>query len=315
MSLLRGLGRSASLAIGMLCALPVLADDITVATKYGDVKVSDQIQRIVTVHEGALDAAFALGFEPVGAISTRGGDGVASYIQDIAKKVDIVGTSRETNLEAVIAQRPDIILASYRLPAEQYALLSKIAPTIVPEGKGIRPDGWIREMRVYAKALNREQKAEEIIAQVSDRAAGIKHVLEAKIPADKRGTSLIRWMPQGALVLTTQFFSNGLLAQAGFDVTDADLIKRGRPHSSPLSLENLSKIDNDWIFMATLDEEGQQALAAAQQSPAFARLDVVKRDQVVPVDGQLWTSASGPIAANAILDDIQNLLDTKVQYP
>lgn len=313
MSLLGGFSRSASLVLGLMCALPVFADDITVATKYGDVTVSDKVERIVTVHEGALDAAFALGFEPVGAISTRGGDGVARYIQDTAKNVNIVGTSRETNLEAVIAQRPDIILASYRLSAEQYALLSKIAPTIVPQGDGIRPDGWIREMRVYAKALNREQKAEQIIQAVADRAAQIKTQLQAKLPADQRGAALIRWMPQGALVLTTQFFSNGLLAQAGFEVTDSGLIKRGRPHSSPLSLENLSKIDNDWIFMATLDEEGQQALEAAQQSPAFARLDVVKRDHVIPVDGQLWTSASGPIAANAILDDIQNVLDSKVQ--
>ncbi|RBO84020.1 ABC transporter substrate-binding protein [Marinomonas aquiplantarum] len=313
MSLLGGLGRSAGLFLGLVCALPVLADDITVATKYGDVTVSDKVERIVTVHEGALDAAFALGFEPIGAISTRGGDGVASYIQETAKNVNIVGTSRETNLEAVIAQRPDIILASYRLPAEQYALLSKIAPTIVPQGKGIRPDGWIREMRVYAKALNREQKAEQIIQAVADRAAQIKTQLETKLPADQRGAALIRWMPQGALVLTTQFFTSGLLAQAGFEVTDSGLIKRGRPHSSPLSLENLSKIDNDWIFMATLDEEGQKALDAAKQSPAFARLDVVKRDHVIPVDGQLWTSASGPIAANAILDDIQNVLDSKVQ--
>ncbi|BFM51245.1 iron-siderophore ABC transporter substrate-binding protein [Marinomonas sp. THO17] len=313
MSLLGGLSRSASLALGLLFTVPVFAEDITVATKYGDVTVSDKVERIVTVHEGALDAAFALGFEPVGAISTRGGDGVAQYIQNRAKNVNIVGTSRETNLEAVIAERPDIILASYRLSAEQYALLSKIAPTIVPQGDGIRPDGWIREMRVYAKALNREQKAEQIIQAVAERARQIKTQLQAKLPSDQRGAALIRWMPQGALVLTTQFFSNGLLSQAGFEVTDSGLIKRGRPHSSPLSLENLSKIDNDWIFMATLDDEGQQALEAAQASPAFARLEVVKRDHVIPVNGQLWTSASGPIAANAILDDIQTLLDTKVQ--
>ncbi|WP_394182381.1 ABC transporter substrate-binding protein [Marinomonas posidonica] len=313
MSLLGGFSRSIGMFFGLMYALPVLAGDITVATKYGNVTVSDKVERIVTVHEGALDTAFALGFEPVGAISTRGGDGVANYIQETAKNVNIVGTARETNLEAVIAQRPDIILASYRLPAEQYALLSKIAPTIVPQGEGLRPDGWVSEMRVYAKALNREQKAEQIIQAVTERAVQIKTQLQAKLPADQRGAALIRWMPQGALVLTTQFFTSGLLSQVGFEVTDSGLIKPGRPHSSPLSLENLSKIDNDWVFMATLDEEGQKALEAAKQSPAFARLDVAKRDHVFPVDGQLWTSASGPIAANAILDDIQRLLNTKVQ--
>ena len=79
-------------------------------------------------------------------------------------------------------------------------------------------------------------------------------------------------------------------------------------HSDPLSLENLSRLEGDWLFLATLNEEGDQALAAAKQSAAFARLPVVDKGPVIPVDGQLWTSANGPLAAQAILDDIESAL-------
>lgn len=288
------------------------ADDINITTKYGNVVVSDDVERIVTLHEGALDSAVALGFEPVGAISTRGGDGVARYIQNIAKDIPIVSSNRGINIEAVVSQRPDVILASSYLSKEEYDLLSRIAPTIVPTTKGLQPDSWINELRFYAKALNREKMAEEIISKVDVRIVGIKKSVESLIPKSERGASLIRWMPKGAIVLTTNFFSTALLGRVGFDITDANLVKEGRPHSSPLSLENLSIIDNEWIFMATLDTDAKKSLAAAEKSPAFSRLNVVKKDHVISVDGQLWTSAIGPIAANAILDDIQNMIDTKL---
>ncbi|MCV2401477.1 iron-siderophore ABC transporter substrate-binding protein [Marinomonas sp. C2222] len=299
--------------LGLLCSSNLYAEEIHVQTQYGTVTVKDELKRVVTVYEGALDSSFALGIEPVGAISTRGGEGVASYIQRTAKNVPLVGSMREINIEAIVAQRPDIILAPWYLSKEKYNLLSKIAPTIVPVEKGIRPDAWIEELRLYAKALNRESKAEEVIQQVNIRIDSIRETVQQHIPENERGVSLIRWMPQGAMVLTTEFFSNVILAKTGFEVTDANLVKEGRPHSSALSLENLSVIDNDWLFMATLNAEAQDALAAAQVSPAFSRLSVAKKDRVIPVHGQLWTSATGPIAVGAILDDIQNVIDTKLK--
>ena len=101
----------------------------------------------------------------------------------------------------------------------------------------------------------------------------------------------------------------GLLAAAGLDVQDDQLVPQGRPHSDPLSLEALSRVDGDWLFVATLDANGAEALDQAMQSDAFKRLAVVGNDRVVAVDGQLWTSASGPIAAQAVLDDIEQALE------
>ncbi|MFB4202666.1 putative siderophore-binding lipoprotein YfiY [wastewater metagenome] len=287
-----------------LAATPV-ADARTVVTAYGEVDIDGTPQRVVTLYEGALDAALAVDVAPVGAVTTRGGDGVAGYIQDRAGDVAIVGTPRETNVEAVLAQRPDLILASPRLPRAQYELLSGIAPTVVPDVQGFRADAWKDEARLYARALGQTPAMDEAIARVENRAARIASAVTGRYNADDRTAYLVRWMPQGPMVMSSRLFATGLLGAAGFDVETAGLVGGDRPHSDPLSLEALSRIDGDWLFLATLNADGREALDAARTSPAFRRLDVVRRERVVPVDGQLWTSASGPLAAEVVLDDIE----------
>src|SRR5690554_113287 len=283
-----------------------------VETANGPVEVPESPERIVTLYEGALDAALATGQLPVAAVTTRGGDGVARYIEahlDVhhpGTELAIVGVVREINLEAVLAQRPDLILAAPQLSAEQYALLSRIAPTVVPEARPLAADNWEAEARLFGEALGQADAMEAAIAEVHERSAALAEALEE---ADALGSAnLIRWMPQGPMVMSERLFTSGLIAEAGLDLSDAGLVRDGVVHSDTLSLENLSRLDGDWLFLATLNEEGQEALDAARRSPAFARLPAVAADRVVPVDGQLWTSANGPLAALAILDELEAAL-------
>ncbi|MCK0715629.1 ABC transporter substrate-binding protein [Chromohalobacter sarecensis] len=279
------------------------ASATTLETAFGSVEVDDDPSRVVTLYTGALDTALTTGMTPLGAVATRGGDGVPAYLSDATGDISIVGTPRETNIEAVAALKPDLILASPQLSESQYQLLSRIAPTVVPDVTPYQMDSWEQEAQVYGKALGQLDAVNEAIDEVDAQTQAIREDV-----ADSPTASLIRWMPQGAIVMAPQIFSNTLLARSGFTVDDGDTVKEGRPHSDPLSLENLSKIDNDWLFLATLNAEGDEAYQAAKQSPAFDRLDVVQQDHVISVSGQLWTSASGPMAAQAILDDIDTAM-------
>ncbi|MGM0858974.1 MAG: ABC transporter substrate-binding protein [Pseudomonadota bacterium] len=280
----------------------------TLDTAYGEVEVTGTPERVVTLYEGALDASLAAGVTPLGAVTTRGGDNVAEYVEAHLgdERPAIMGVMREINTEAVLEQRPDLILAPARLSEEQYQLLSQIAPTVVPPTQPIAPDNWKAEARLYGDALNRQDAIEDAISAVDQRAAELASALDA---AGVGGTAfVVRWMPGGPMVMSKNLFTAGLLAQVGLTVEDAGLVGERGVHSDILSLENLSQVDGDWLFLATLNEDGQEALASAKQSSAFTRLDVVQREQVVPVNGQLWTSANGPLAAQAILDDIDAAL-------
>ncbi|RXE49042.1 ABC transporter substrate-binding protein [Chromohalobacter israelensis] len=280
------------------------ADARSLETAYGTVEVADDPARVVTLYTNALDTSLTAGVKPLGAVATRGGDGVARYFGEQADGIEIVGTPRETNIEAVAALAPDVILASPQLPEAQYELLSRIAPTVVPDVEPYQMESWENEARVYGKALGRSDTIDDAIAEIDAKAEALSERQNGSPTA-----SLIRWMPQGAIVMADNIFAGTLLTKSGFMVDDGDTVKEGRPHSDPLSLENLSRIDNDWLFLATLNAEGDEAYEAARQSPAFGRLDVVQHDRVVSVDGQLWTSATGPMAAKAILDDIASAMD------
>lgn len=305
--------RAAALRNGMLGLLlsgllMSAAQARTLDTAYGEVEVTGTPERVVTLYEGALDASLAAGVTPLGAVTTRGGDNVAEYVEAHLgdKRPAIMGVVREINIEAVLEQRPDLILAPARLSEEQYQLLSRIAPTVVPPTQPIAPDNWKAEARLYGDALNRQDAIEDAISAVDQRAAELASALDA---AGVGGTAfVVRWMPGGPMVMSKNLFTAGLVAQVGLTVEDAGLVGERGVHSDILSLENLSQVDGDWLFLATLNEDGQEALASAKQSSAFTRLDVVQREQVVPVNGQLWTSANGPLAALAILDDIEAAL-------
>ena len=280
----------------------------TLDTAYGDVEVEGTPERIVTLYEGALDASLAAGITPLGAVTTRGGDNVAEYVEAHLgeDRPAIMGVVREINIEAVLAQQPDLILAPAQLPDEQYQLLSRIAPTVVPHSQPLAADNWKAEARLYGEALNREDAIEDAINAVDQRTSALA---EALTDANVSGTAfLVRWMPGGPMVMSENLIATGLLEQVGLDVQGADLIGERGVHSDVLSLENLSQVDGDWLFLATLNEDGQAALDSAKQSPAFTRLNVVQQEQVVPVNGQLWSSANGPLAAQAILDDIEAAL-------
>ncbi|MED5295129.1 MAG: iron-siderophore ABC transporter substrate-binding protein [Pseudomonadota bacterium] len=297
----------AALALLVPVSASAQQDSRVLETANGKVTVNGQPTRVVTLYEGALDASLAAGVTPLGAVATRAAEDVADYLRDDVPDIQIVGTSGEVNVEAVVGLKPDLILASSRLSDETYALLSQLAPTIVPTTQGFDANAWKDEARLFGAALGHQDQVDAAIDAVETRAASLADQVAERSAGDS--AFLIRWMPQGPLVMSTRLFSTGLLEAAGLDVQDDGLVPDNRPHSDPLSLESLSRVDGDWLFLATLDEKGQEALAQARQSDAFARLSVVENDRVVAVNGQLWTSANGPIAAQAVLDDIERALE------
>lgn len=308
MSTKRRLMLSTAVTAMALFANNVFAD-VTVDTKYGPVTVKDNIKTVVTLHEGALDVMSAINFPVAGSVATRGSESISEYLADRQPNIHIVSSARETNLEAVIKEQPDVILASNALSKEQYMILSKIAPTIVPEWGTTVQGAWRNEARLFGKVVGHSDDVEQVLKAVDERAAKLKQRVEQQIPADQRQVYVARWMPQGPMVMSKDLFAGSLLALTGFEPQDGGLLKEGRPHSSILSLENIGVIDQDWLFMATLNKDGAEAYQAAKQSAAFARLNVVQKDHVQTVDGQVWSSTSGPLAAQVVLDDIEQLLE------
>lgn len=293
-------------AAAMLSASAYAAQERIVESAYGPVTIKGEPSRVITLDEGALDLTLAIGMQPVGALASRGGTGVATYLQEKAGNITIVGSVREPNLEAIFKQKPDLILAAAGLPEDTYKKLSRMAPTVVPD-KNAAFEPWKDNMRFYAKALGREQAVENTLKQLDDKAAAIK----AQLPADT-SLSVVRWNPQGPIVMSANLFVGQIVSSLGIETTEIAKSIKDRPHSDTLSLENLANIDAGWLFLGTLNADGKQALEDAQKQPAFTRLNAVKAGHVAVVDGQIWSSGSGPLAAEVILNDIErNIVQAK----
>jgi iron complex transport system substrate-binding protein len=271
----------------------------TITTAFGDVEVPADVERVVALSEIGLDVSIALGIKPVGAVATRLSTDVADYIKDEAGNVAIVGTVGEPNLEAVIAADPDLIIAPTYYEKAVWEQLTAIAPTIVPAN--IALGDWRAEGRVIAEALGKSTEFQDVVAEFDTRVA------EVGATVDPSSAVAIRWLPQGPQVLNVALLPGPIFEKLGIAQPEIARTISG-PHSDPLSLEALSEIDSDWIFIATLNKEGDTAVAEAQSQPAFQRLPAAQAGQMVAVDGHTWSSAFGPLAAHAVLDDIEAAL-------
>ena len=271
----------------------------TVTTAFGEVEVPADAERVVALGDTPLDTALALDVTPVGTLSSRGGTTVSPYLADRAGDVTIVGTVRETNLEAVVEAAPDLILAAADTPQAQYDALSAIAPTVVPEPPAF--GDWESPTLTYAAALGAQDEAQGLLDDLDARSAQIATAVE-----DPGTAAVVRWMPNGPIVMSSALMTGRLVEATGDELPEvADF--RDTPHTDPLSLENLGAVDADVLYVATLNADGEQALAAAQAQPAFARLTAATSGRVHAVDGSTWTSAAGPLAADLVLDDLDEI--------
>ena len=146
------------------------SSNVTVDTKFGEVEVPEQPERVVALGWGDAETALALGVEPIGASDWLdfGGDGVGPWLEDAYEESPTLIGTMEPDYEKIAALEPDLILdVKSSGNEERYERLSDIAPTIgVPEGGNNYLTSMEEQVRMIAKALHKEDKGEELLNKV-----------------------------------------------------------------------------------------------------------------------------------------------------
>ena len=137
--------------------------------------------------------------------------------------------------------------------------------------------------------------------------------IQTSLEDEAGGTFIVaRWSADGPQIMAPSLtFSSRVLLDLGMTgAPEIPELQEGHPHSAPLSLESLQLLDVDWAFLGTLSPVGDavDTLQDAINNPLFQTLSVVQNDHVVFIDGSLWTSVGGPIAAMMVLDDVEAAL-------
>ncbi|SDS97139.1 iron complex transport system substrate-binding protein [Halopseudomonas litoralis] len=292
------------LLLAGLTSFGALADTRQIEDAQGNqLTVPADPKRIVTLSELDLDVALALGIEPVGTTDGRGQAAPPRYLEGrVPAQTRSVGILNNPNLEALLELQPDLILTGPQKP-EQLAILNEIAPTAVSYALG---EYWMDATLRVANILNREAEGQALLERYKARTAEGREKL-----SEHQGEtiSITRWNPKGPAYMLKDSFSSTVAHDLGL-VRPAHQQEPGTTHSMSLSLESLAMLDADWLVIGTLATTGDavDAMRQAEQTPMFQQLEATKAGHYSAVDGSVWTSTGGPLAALQLIEDIETMI-------
>ncbi|MFI6152790.1 ABC transporter substrate-binding protein [Kitasatospora sp. NPDC051170] len=266
------------------------------------VEIPAEPKRIVTLTQEDLDAVLALGLKPVGITNGQGLAEPPAYLKDKVQGVPVVGNLLQPVMDKVIAAKPDLILAGDMQDEQMLKQLREITPatlvTMAPT------DDWKLAFRGIGNAVNKLDQANKVITEYEGKATKAGGELGKNKGA---AVSIVRWNPTGPSWMEKKQFAGGVALDMGL-TRPAAQDKDGNAHSPALSLEKLNEIDGDWLFLSTLTDDGKSALKDVQSKPAYQELGAVKNNHAVTVDGSVWSTRGGPLAAEAVIGDIGKAL-------
>ncbi|GAB4582044.1 MAG: hypothetical protein Fur0022_47970 [Anaerolineales bacterium] len=284
---------------------PTTAPNVTETRKITDaagneVEIPAHPQRVVALSERDMDAALLLGANVVGVVNGRGAQTPPAYLQPlIGPEVVVVGPFSSPNAEAILNLNPDLILIGGLFPDLEALVPSfqEIAPVVITFNAG---DDWRTAFRGAANALNQTAEAEAWLTAFDERVTS----LAATIPAGTE-ISIVRFNPDGPVIMSPMSFASVLASEVGLTRPEAQMGIEGPGHGDTISEEALQTLEADFLFVGALNPEGTGVLETALENPLYGALNVFQKDAYAVVDGAVWTTLGGPLAAETILNDIE----------
>ena len=146
----------------------------------GETKVPGQSQDPLTLTVDTLDDTLALDVHPARAAVP--GAALPPYLHSAGRGVSVMRPVTASDLSAVEAIHPDLILGSADRQAKLYADLSRIAPTVMTDGGGGQ---WKLNLRLVGEALGRTNDAEGLLTDYDREAAQTRAAIRHAHPQDR----------------------------------------------------------------------------------------------------------------------------------
>lgn len=276
---------------------------VTVTDVRGEVEIPAEPQRIVDL-SGNSDILSILGYKVVGTANSDAYDYTKfpSYLEDTLSGAEILGYSMQDtmDIEAVMNLNPDLIVIS-TVQEKMYDQLSEIAPTVMIQLEAL---DWKEDVKAFAKVFNKEDAANEWLANYEAKAKEAGDKIKAEYGED---TTYLSFLASGG-----QFF---IFDGAGFGSVlyeDMGLAKpEGMPEQSDISLpvvtyEGLASIKADYIFLITTDED----YAQLESNAIWNSLPAVKEGKVVKLTASpYFNQGYSSIGREILVDEIGDMLN------
>ena len=276
----------------------------TVESAIGSTEIKGSPKRVVTLYQGATDAAVAMGIKPVGVVESWLEAPTYKYLRDDLKGVKIVGQETQPNLEEIEKLKPDLIIASKIRHEQIFDQLKEIAPTVATETVFTFKD----TVNLMGEALNKQDKSKELLTKWDDRVADFKEEAKKDIKNWPMSVSVVNFRADHARIYQTGF-AGSILTELGFE-GPKNVKDKKQDIITLTDKESIPQMDADVIyyFMDDQDKAVEKAYKEWTSHPLWKQLDAVKAKQVHKVDEITWNMAGGITAANMMLDDIYDRL-------
>ncbi|GLQ10592.1 ABC transporter substrate-binding protein [Devosia yakushimensis] len=277
---------------------------------FGTVAVPDDPQRVVALGWSDAEIALQLGVKPIAVIDWQdfGTPGVGAWAVGLFEgKEPLLLDRAAPSIEQIAALAPDLILNVRSAgDADQYSLLSQIAPTVFAETLTAAFNiSWQDQVRQVARALNKSSEGEALVAELEGEIAGVRKAHpefsgKRLVVGTKFGDGYGAYVPGDARM--------DLLAAFGFAPLPAlsDLPASG--FYVALSSERTDLLEADILVMFPI----HTSLDQLQSDPLIAGLDVVRSGRAILLDpSDTLTqafSAGSPLAIRFVLKNLVPML-------
>lgn len=279
------------------------ANAITIQDTVGTTTLPAPAQKVVALEWSFADDLLALGVTPVG-IADDDKPEAMTKLAGKAFEYMPLGKRETPDLEKITEASPDLIIADSDRHTKIKDQLDQIAPTIVLNSRKGSYAESIDDFKVIAKAVGKEKEAEARVKQHDQIMADLKKQVEA-MGSKKVLIGVAR--KDGFDVHTSDSYAGQVMTEMGFQnaISNTD-----EPYVE-LSLETLTTLDPDVIFIATDDSEA--ITNKWKETPVWKNLKAAKNNQVFMVDRDIWTRFRGITPAEKIGQNALDFINGKVK--
>ncbi|NJO76949.1 MAG: iron-siderophore ABC transporter substrate-binding protein, partial [Leptolyngbyaceae cyanobacterium RM1_406_9] len=188
-------------------------------------------QRVVVWGGTELDPVLALGVKPI-----AGNPDLLAYVKEKLppeqwEGIEEIDSPQGPNFEYLLELKPDLILGHESRIGQVYSQLSQIAPTVL-DGS----DNWKDTFQAFAVALNKTEKAQQVMNEYDVRINAFKAEMRSQLPFT---ISSIEIRADAIILDTNDSFALSVIQESGLSLPPA--LSRYTSQTWVLSKERLDE--------------------------------------------------------------------------
>ncbi|MEB2334118.1 MAG: cobalamin-binding protein [Anaerolineaceae bacterium] len=263
-----------------------------------EVKLEGPAQRVVSLAPSITEFLFAVG----AGSQTVGRDEMSNFPEEALNVASIGSTYGDLNTEAILALKPDLVIAAQANTPEQVKALENLGVTVYYLNNPVTFAELFEQVKLFGQLTGHEEEASALAESLSVRvdavtAATANFVEKPKVFYEIDGTDASKPWTTGAGT-----FIDTIIAMAG-GVNIGGVLSE--PYAQ-ISVEEIVLQNPDFILL------GDAAYGVTAESvaarPGWADLTAVKSGAIIPFDDNL-ASRPGP----RLVDGLEEML--KILYP